>query len=88
MTALLEMRDLSVAFATARGTFRAVDCVDVVLDPGEVLCIVGESGSGKSVSMLADAREFIRSDPWIVTLPGLAILVTVVAINNRWRCWR
>ncbi len=32
-------------------------------------------------SMLADSREFIRSDPWIVTLPGLAILVTVVAIN-------
>lgn len=32
-------------------------------------------------SMLADSREFIRSDPWIVTLPGLAILVTVIAIN-------
>jgi len=32
-------------------------------------------------TMLADSREFIRSDPWIVTLPGLAILVTVVAIN-------
>ena len=32
-------------------------------------------------SMLADLREFIRSDPWIVTLPGLAILITVVAIN-------
>jgi dipeptide transport system permease protein len=32
-------------------------------------------------SMLADSREFIRSDPWIVTLPGLAILATVVAIN-------
>ncbi|MEJ1160913.1 ABC transporter permease subunit [Prosthecomicrobium sp. N25] len=32
-------------------------------------------------SMLADSREFIRSDPWIVTLPGLAILVTVVSIN-------
>ncbi|GGH07005.1 dipeptide ABC transporter permease DppC [Alsobacter metallidurans] len=32
-------------------------------------------------SMLADSREFIRSNPWIVTLPGLAILVTVVAIN-------
>jgi dipeptide transport system permease protein len=31
--------------------------------------------------MLADSREFIRSDPWIVTLPGLAILITVVAIN-------
>ena len=32
-------------------------------------------------AMLADSREFIRSNPWIVTLPGLAILVTVVAIN-------
>ena len=31
--------------------------------------------------MLADAREFIRSNPWLVTLPGLAILVTVVSIN-------
>lgn len=32
-------------------------------------------------AMLADAREFIRSDPWIVAFPGLAILITVVAIN-------
>jgi dipeptide transport system permease protein len=32
-------------------------------------------------TMLADSREFIRSDPWIVTLPGLAILITVIAIN-------
>ena len=32
-------------------------------------------------AMLADSREFIRSDPWIVAMPGLAILITVVAIN-------
>ena len=32
-------------------------------------------------TMLADAREFIRSNPSLVTLPGLAILVTVVSIN-------
>jgi dipeptide transport system permease protein len=32
-------------------------------------------------AMLADSREFIQSDPWIVALPGLAILITVVAIN-------
>ena len=32
-------------------------------------------------AMLADAREFIRSNPWIVTLPGLAILISVVSIN-------
>ena len=32
-------------------------------------------------AMLADSREFIRSDPWIVALPGLAILIAVIAIN-------
>ncbi len=50
---LLEVRDLAVAFPTARGTFRAVDGVEMVVEAGEVLCVVGESGSGKSVSMLA-----------------------------------
>ncbi len=51
--ALLEIRNLVVEFATARGRFRAVDGVDVTVEEGEILCIVGESGSGKSVSMLA-----------------------------------
>lgn len=32
-------------------------------------------------AMVGDGREFIRSNPWIVTTPGLAILVTVVSIN-------
>ena len=50
---LLEIRNLAVDFATARGRFRAVDGVDVTIDPGEILCIVGESGCGKSVAMLA-----------------------------------
>ena len=51
--ALLEIRNLAVEFATARGRFRAVDGVDMTVDEGEILCVVGESGSGKSVSMLA-----------------------------------
>jgi dipeptide transport system permease protein len=32
-------------------------------------------------AMLADARQFITRAWWVVTLPGLAILVTVLAIN-------
>ncbi|MHC4448392.1 MAG: ATP-binding cassette domain-containing protein, partial [Planctomycetota bacterium] len=51
--ALLEIRDLSVEFPTARGPFKAVDGVDLTLDEGELVGIVGESGSGKSVTMLA-----------------------------------
>ena len=50
---LLEIRNLSVEFATASGRFKAVDGVDMTIDSGEILCVVGESGSGKSVSMLA-----------------------------------
>ncbi len=32
-------------------------------------------------TMLAEAREFVLRAWWVVTLPGLAILVTVLAIN-------
>jgi dipeptide transport system permease protein len=32
-------------------------------------------------TMLAEAREFITSAWWVVTMPGLAILITVLAIN-------
>ncbi len=32
-------------------------------------------------TMLADAREFILRAWWVITIPGLAILVTVLAIN-------
>jgi dipeptide transport system ATP-binding protein len=50
---LLEIRNLSVSFATRHGAFTAVDGFDLTLDRNEVLAIVGESGSGKSVAMLA-----------------------------------
>ncbi|HDZ75536.1 MAG TPA: ABC transporter ATP-binding protein [Aurantimonas coralicida] len=49
---LLSLRNLSVVFDTASGPFKAVDGVDISVEPGEVLGIVGESGSGKSVAML------------------------------------
>lgn len=32
-------------------------------------------------TMLAEAREFITSAWWVVTMPGLAILITVISIN-------
>ncbi|MEO1985920.1 MAG: ABC transporter ATP-binding protein [Martelella sp.] len=50
---LLEVRNLSVRFHTARGTVDAVNDVSWHLDRGETLAILGESGSGKSVSASA-----------------------------------
>ncbi|MDH3195224.1 MAG: ABC transporter ATP-binding protein [Hyphomicrobiales bacterium] len=51
--ALLSIRNLSVTFETATGPLKAVDSIDLAVDPGDIVAIVGESGSGKSVAMLA-----------------------------------
>jgi oligopeptide transport system ATP-binding protein len=50
---LLEIQDLSVEFATAAGTVRAVQSLNLSLFRGETLAVLGESGSGKSVSAAA-----------------------------------
>ncbi|WP_182086151.1 ABC transporter ATP-binding protein [Aureimonas sp. ME7] len=45
---ILEVKNLTVDYATGSGATRALDDVSIVLKRGETLGIVGESGSGKS----------------------------------------
>jgi peptide/nickel transport system ATP-binding protein len=51
--AILEIRDLSIAYPISIGTVRAVEGVTLSVRKGEVLGIVGESGCGKSTLGLA-----------------------------------
>ena len=50
---LLELRGLTIDFATDDGVVRAVDGLDLALGRGRTLGLVGESGCGKSVTSLA-----------------------------------
>lgn len=61
MSALLEVRDLKVRFATEGGWLHAVDGVDFQVERGENFTLLGESGSGKSVTALAVSRLLPRA---------------------------
>jgi microcin C transport system ATP-binding protein len=52
-TALLDVRDLSVAFAAGGKEMLAADRVSFRIGKGETVALVGESGSGKTVSALS-----------------------------------
>jgi oligopeptide/dipeptide ABC transporter ATP-binding protein len=53
---LLDVRDLRTYFYTMDGVVKAVDGVDLHVQPGEVFGLVGESGCGKSVTSLSVMR--------------------------------
>ena len=48
MSAYLELTGVSIDFPTARGSFRALDNVNLKIDKGEFVSLIGHSGCGKS----------------------------------------
>jgi peptide/nickel transport system ATP-binding protein len=58
---LLEIKNLTVEFATRRGAVQAVKSIDISVAKGETVAIVGESGSGKSVTSYAVVRILDRA---------------------------
>ncbi|MGH7918668.1 MAG: ABC transporter ATP-binding protein [Candidatus Dormibacteraceae bacterium] len=57
------------------GEMRAVDGVDLSVDPGKTLCVVGESGCGKSVTALSIMR--------LVDRPGEIMPDTSIRFEDR-----
>lgn len=53
MAPLLEIKDLQTSFNTDGGKVRAVDHVNLAINPGEVVGLVGESGCGKTAVSLS-----------------------------------
>jgi len=60
----ISVKNLSIQFATPRGSLRAVQGVDLDLREGETLGLVGESGSGKSTLALGILRLLPLNGSW------------------------
>ncbi|MGO1884003.1 MAG: dipeptide ABC transporter ATP-binding protein [Citricoccus sp.] len=67
---VLDVRDLSVTFATDGGDVQAVRHAAFSVAPGEVVAIVGESGSGKTVT----AKTVLRLLPETAEASGAVVV--------------
>ncbi len=69
MTARLELQGVSKVFSARRGDTLAIEGIDLIVEPGEFVCIVGASGCGKS-TLLSIVAGLTEPTSGSVTLDG------------------
>jgi NitT/TauT family transport system ATP-binding protein len=72
VTGTLELRRVAKNYEVHGRTVRALDGVDLRVQPGEFLCVVGASGSGKS-TLLSLVAGLIRATEGEITLDGVPV---------------
>ncbi len=78
--ALLDVRALSVAYATGEGPLPALRGVDLVVDAGEVVGVAGESGCGKSTL----ASTVLRLQPKDAQVSGEVLVSGTDVLTMGW----
>ncbi len=79
-TALLDVRDLTVAYRTSEGPLPAVRGLDLTVHAGEVVGVAGESGCGKSTL----ASTVLRLQPKDATVTGEVLVSGADVLTMRW----
>ena len=86
MSALIEVKNLTLKFRTDEGLITAVDDVSFSLNKAEVMGLVGESGSGKSVTakslMHLNARNAVYTPESKITLHTESGPVDVLSLRT------
>ncbi len=77
---LLDIRDLSVSYATGEGPLPAVRGVDLVVRAGEVVGVAGESGCGKSTL----ASTVLRLQPKDAVVSGEVLVSGADVLTMGW----
>jgi oligopeptide/dipeptide ABC transporter ATP-binding protein len=86
VSALIEVRNLTLRFRTDEGLITAVEDVSFALDKGVIMGLVGESGSGKSVTAKAlmnlNARNAVYTPDSKITLHTATGPVDVLSLKR------
>jgi ABC-type lipoprotein export system ATPase subunit len=69
---MIQATDVTKSFTTKTGEVRAVDNVNLTVNPGEFILILGRSGSGKS-TLLAMLAGLIRPTTGVIRIRGKEI---------------